>query len=183
MIILHGLSGSGKSWLAEQLRESYGAIQIRSDVERKRLLGFKAETKTKSAVGKGAYSTDMTSQTYQRLLDLASLIVQAGPAVIVDATFLKKSHRDQFLTLAQSLNVPFVILDIQASENVLRSRIAKRAEYDKDASEATLAVLEQQIKTQEPIANSEAAYTIQIDTEKPLELDHLANQLKSMQSQ
>jgi predicted kinase len=183
MIILHGLSGSGKTWLAQQLRESYGAIQIRSDVERKRLLGFSAETKTKSAIGKGAYSADMTSQTYQRLLDLASLIVQAGPSVIVDATFLKQSHRQQFKELAESLKVPFVILDIQASEDILRSRITKRAEYDKDASEATLAVLEQQLKSQEPITEDEEFYTIQIDTENPLDLEQLAQHIKKLTSQ
>jgi len=183
MIILHGLSGSGKTWLAEQLRESYGAIQIRSDVERKRLLGFSAETKTKSAVGKGAYSADMTSQTYQRLLDLAGLIVQAGPSVIVDATFLKQSHRQHFKELAESLKVPFVILDIQASEDVLRTRITKRAEYDKDASEATLAVLEQQLKYQEPITEDEEFYTIKIDTENPLDLKQLAQHIKKLASQ
>jgi aminoglycoside phosphotransferase family enzyme/predicted kinase len=178
VIVLHGLSGSGKTWLAEQLRESYGAIQIRSDVERKRLLGFSAETKTKSAVGKGAYSADMTSQTYQRLLDVTSLIVQAGPSVIVDATFLKKIHRQNFKELAQSLKVPFVILDIQAGESTLRSRITKRAEYDKDASEATLAVLERQLKSQEPLTKDEETYTIQIDTEKPLDLEQLVQQVK-----
>ena len=183
MMVLHGLSGSGKTWLAEQLRESYGAIHIRSDVERKRLLGFSAETKTKSAVGKGAYSADMTSQTYQHLLDLASLIVQAGPSVIVDATFLKKSQRQHFKALAQSLKVPFVILDIQASEDVLRSRITKRAEYDKDASEATLAVLEQQLKSQKPLTEEEKAYTIRIDTENPLELEKLGQRIKKLTSQ
>ena len=183
LIILHGLSGSGKTWLAQQLRETYGAIQIRSDVERKRLLGFSAETKTKSAIGKGAYSADMTSQTYQRLLDLASLVVQAGPSVIVDATFLKQSHRQQFKELAESLKVPFVILDIQASEDILRSRITKRAEYDKDASEATLAVLEQQLKSQEPITGDEEFYTIQIDTENLLDLEQLAQHIKKLTSQ
>jgi aminoglycoside phosphotransferase family enzyme/predicted kinase len=179
LIILHGMSGSGKSWLAEQLLESYGAIQLRSDVERKRLLGFEAEAKTKSAVGKGAYSADITRQTYQRLLELAGLIVQAGPSVIVDATFLKKSHRAEFKKLAQSLNVPFVILDIEASEKVLRSRISKRMKHDKDASEATLAVLEQQIKSREPIEADEAAATILVNTEQPLELDKLVQQIKN----
>ncbi len=183
LIIMHGLSGSGKSWFAEQLRENYGAIHIRSDVERKRLLGFDARAKTKSAIGKGAYSADMTSRTYQRLLDLASLIVQAGPSVIVDATFLKQTHREQFQQLAQSLSVPYVILDMRASEDILRSRITKRAEYDKDASEATLAVLEQQLVSQELLTEDEKAYTIQIDTENQMDLEQLARQIKKLASE
>jgi aminoglycoside phosphotransferase family enzyme/predicted kinase len=180
LIILHGLSGSGKSWLAEQLLENFGAIQIRSDVERKRLLGFEAQARTKSAIGKGAYSADMTAQTYQRLLELASLILPAGPSVIVDATFLKKSHREQFQQLAQSLDVPYVILDLQASEDTLRSRIIKRAGQAKDASEATLEVLAHQLKTDEAISASEAGYTIQIDTEKKLDMEGLVQKFKRL---
>jgi aminoglycoside phosphotransferase family enzyme/predicted kinase len=178
LIILHGLSGSGKSWLAERLLESYGAVQIRSDVERKRLLGLEAQAKTKSAIGQGAYSANMTTQTYQRLLDLASIILQAGPSVIVDATFLKKSQREQFQQLAQSLDVPYVILDLQASEDTLKSRIIKRAGEAKDASEATLKVLQQQITTDEAISASEAGYTIQLDMEKELDMDVLVQQIK-----
>ena len=178
LIILHGLSGSGKSWLAEQLLESYGAIQIRSDVERKRLLGLEAQAKTKSDIDKGAYSEDMTTRTYQQLLELARVILQAGPPVIVDATFLKKSHRQQFQQLAELLNVPYVILDLQASEATLRARIAKRAELEKDASEATLTVLQKQLETDEAITLNEMKYTVQVDMEKELGINELVQQIR-----
>ena len=109
-------------------------------------------------------------------MELANLILQAGPPVIVDATFLKKTQRDHFQQLAQSLNVPYVILDLQASEDTLRSRIMKRAEKGKDASEATLEVLQHQITTNEAITASEVQYTIQVDMEK--KLDSAAVKLK-----
>ena len=178
LIILHGLSGCGKSWLAEQLVESYGAIQIRSDVERKRLLGLEAQAKTKSDLGRGVYSQDMTTQTYQRLLDLASLILQAGPPVIVDATFLKKNYREQFQQLALSLNVPYVILDLEASVETLESRIRKRAEEEQDASEATLSVLQQQIKTNEALTEDESVFTIQINMEGEVDINGLVQQMR-----
>ena len=178
LIILHGLSGSGKSWLAEQLLESYGAIQIRSDVERKRLLGLEAQAKTKSDLDRGAYSQDMTTKTYQQLLDLASLILQAGPPVIVDATFLKKAHREQFQELALSLNIPFVILDLQASKETLQSRIMKRAEEEQNASEATLSVLQQQIEIDEAITEDESKFTIQVNMEGEVDINGLAQQIR-----
>ena len=183
LIILHGLSGSGKSWLAEKLVESYGAIQLRSDVERKRLLGYEAQARTKSDIGKGAYSADMTTKTYQRLLDLASYILRAGPSVIVDATFLKKNLRNQFQKLAMSLKVPFVILDLQANEETLRSRILQRETGAKDASEATLQVLAHQFKIDEPVAADEVRCTISINTEEPLNLDKLMQRIKELTSQ
>jgi aminoglycoside phosphotransferase family enzyme/predicted kinase len=178
LIILHGLSGSGKSWLAKQLLESYGAIHIRSDVERKRLLGLEAKAKTKSALGKGAYSADMTARTYQRLLELAGLIIQAGPPVIVDATFLKKHHREQFQQLARSLDVPYIILDLRANEETLKSRIVKRGEQEQDASEATLTVLQKQIETDEAITVDELKYTIQLNMEEDLDIKVLGQQIK-----
>ncbi len=183
LIIMHGLSGSGKSWLAERLLESYGAIQIRSDVERKRLLGMVAEAKTKSTIGQGAYTADMTIQTYQRLRELASQILQAGPSVIVDATFLKKTDRDQFQQLAQSLAVPFVILDLQATEDTLRSRIRQREVQAEDASEATLQVLQHQIGSNEAISKTEAQYTIQVDMEDTPNMEVLVQQIKQHKKQ
>ncbi len=37
LFVMHGLSGSGKTWLSERIASQLGAIRIRSDVERKRL--------------------------------------------------------------------------------------------------------------------------------------------------
>ena len=36
---MHGLSGSGKSYISERLCEDLSAIRIRSDIERKRAFG------------------------------------------------------------------------------------------------------------------------------------------------
>jgi hypothetical protein len=119
----------------------------------------------------------MTEKTYQRLQELASLILQAGQPVIVDATFLKKIHRDQFIELAKLIDVPYVILDLQASEDTLRSRIMKREELAQDVSEATFGVLQHQMKTDEAITASEARYTIQINMEKKLDMEGLVQQI------
>ncbi|MEA2093717.1 MAG: AAA family ATPase, partial [Pseudomonadota bacterium] len=57
VIITHGVSGSGKSWWAAQLAERLGAIRIRSDVERKRLFGYKVDADTRSGIQTGIYSS------------------------------------------------------------------------------------------------------------------------------
>ena len=46
LVLMSGLSGSGKSWLAAQLAESLPAIHVRSDVERKRLFALGALEQT-----------------------------------------------------------------------------------------------------------------------------------------
>ena len=48
LILMHGLSGSGKSTVAAQLVEKLGAIQLRSDIERKRIYGYDAMESSES---------------------------------------------------------------------------------------------------------------------------------------
>ena len=73
-----------------------------------------------------------------------------------------------------------MILDTLASESTLRSRIKKRAEQEKDASEATLQVLRQQLKINEVVDASEEPYTISVNTEETLDLDELVQRISNV---
>jgi aminoglycoside phosphotransferase family enzyme/predicted kinase len=178
LIITHGLPGSGKSWLTEQLVDAMGAIRIRSDVERKRLEGLRPEARTQSGVGADLYRQAMTERTYQRLRDLARDILASGFPVIVDATFLKHDQRAAFQKLAQAVNAPFRILDCRASVAALRERIRSREAARVDASEAGLAVLEYQLAASEGLTSDESAWTITVDTEQVPDLAELAAKLR-----
>ena len=155
LMLMHGFSGSGKSTLARWVVEKIGAIQIRSDVERKRLSGIGRMMSSRSVPNQGIYHESMTQKIYQRLLDLARQIVLAGFPVIVDATFLKKKPRDFFLKLAKELSVPFIILDCQADEETLQTWIKRRSLKRKNPSEATVEILAMQQQTAEPLSDAE----------------------------
>lgn len=155
IIITHGLSGSGKSTLANHLACSLGAIQIRSDVERKRIFGLGPADDSRSGLEESIYSKAATKRTYDHLEDLSGDITRAGFSVIVDASFLKISQRQQFRDLALKRGLPFVVISCEASESVLRERINKRLENRNDASEAGLDVLQHQIQSQEIITTLE----------------------------
>ncbi|HYQ72364.1 MAG TPA: AAA family ATPase, partial [Gammaproteobacteria bacterium] len=155
MLIMHGVSGSGKSWLAGQLVERLGAIQLRSDIERKRLYGYRANDTTGSGVQAGIYSRAATERAYAHLAALAGSVLAGGLPVIVDAAFLRESERERFQQLAASLGVPFGILHVQADEATLMKRIERRQQAGTDPSEAGVDVLELQLATQEPLLPSE----------------------------
>ena len=123
LIIMHSLSGSGKSTMAKQLVEALGAIQIRSDVERKRLSGLQPGDKSNSNFDQDLYTTDITQQTYDRLAQLASTILQAGYIGIIDASFLKQSQCQQFITLARQYRVSHSFVSCEAPDDVSRDRI------------------------------------------------------------
>lgn len=164
LLITHGLSGSGKTTGAQSLLEAVGAVRIRSDVERKRLHGLTALARTGSALASGVYTDYATALTYQRLSDLAKTVIDAGYTVIVDAAFLRRRQRDGFRQLADTLGVPFVILDFVADENVMRARILEREKQRRDASEAGIAVLEHQLATREPLQADEQPFVGRFDT-------------------
>jgi hypothetical protein len=77
----------------------------------------------------------------------------------VDATFLKMRHRDLLRQVATDLGARFAILDCSAPAATLRERIAKRIGTGSDASEATIAVLERQLSTEEPLTREERLLT------------------------
>lgn len=175
--IMHGLSGSGKTTIAQLLVDRTGAIRIRSDIERKRLFGLSPNARTGSEQRPTLYSREATHVTYDHLAKLAEQILTAGFTVIVDATFLKKTQRQTFQRLAQHKHVPFRIVDVRASESQLQERVAAREATGTDASEATVAVLEQQFQHHEPLSPDERAFVVTLRTDEPLNPDILIQAL------
>ncbi len=169
LVITSGLSGCGKSAISQILVETIGAVRVRSDVERKRMHGVAADGRCDSDVGGSIYASAPTRATYDRLIDLARDIVDAGYVAIVDATFLLRAQRESFQALAGELNVPFAILALDASEATLRERIVRRGAAGGDASDADLAVLAHQIATREALTVEERSFAIFHDAEAPLE--------------
>lgn len=180
IVLTHGVSGAGKTMHSAALIPRLGAVRIRSDVERKRLAGLSAEAKTESAVAAGMYDAAMTERTYERLKDLAGIVSGCGIPVIVDATFLVRARREEFAALARSLGAPWRILNFRAGEATLRARIRQRGADGHEASEANLAVLDHQLRDQEPLTPHEEALTLHWDTECAGEAAPIAAELERL---
>jgi aminoglycoside phosphotransferase family enzyme/predicted kinase len=151
LAITFGLSGSGKttSAVARLLSDQTANMAlIRSDVERKRLFGLAPEDASNGAI----YTPEATDRTYSHLEELAQGALIAGWSVIVDAAFLQRAQRDRFRALASGMNLPFAILACEASPDELRRRLRARRN---DASEATVEVLESQMKWADGLTDEE----------------------------
>jgi predicted kinase len=69
--------------------------------------------------------------------------------------------------VAQEERAPFVILDTRAPENTLRQRLRQRAAQRHEVSEAGLAVLDHQLATREPLADTEQCHVVSVDGVAP----------------
>jgi predicted kinase len=148
LYITHGLSGSGKSTAAMKCVETRGAVRLRSDVERDRVTPKHPEVEK--------YSAEMRSKVYDSLLETAENALTAGFSVVVDATFLIRIEREKFGKLAKRAGACFGIIECSAPIIELERRICER---HADASEATVAVLHDQIRDQEALTQEELGYT------------------------
>ncbi len=168
LVIVHGLAGCGKTTLSQALLERTGAIRIRTDVERKRLAGLAAAERSGSGIDSGLYAPESTRMTYERVLTLAGSVVEGGAVALIDGAFLARWQRDLFRRHASELQVPFVIVAVEARVTALRERIDRRARFQEDASEADVTVLEHQLRTREPLQGDERFFVVALDGETPI---------------
>jgi uncharacterized protein len=173
IVMMSGLSGSGKSTVACQLAQRINAIHIRSDAVRKRLAGLSLRTRGDQGgvVDSGIYTPEMTQLTYERMLELGIFLAQQGWSVILDAKYDRHALRQAALETALAAQISIQIVQCTAPITVLRDRLQHRTG---DVSDATVDILEGQISTAEPLTETEEAITIHLLTEQALEPQLLA---------
>ncbi len=164
LVLMSGLSGSGKTWLASQLAPVIGAVHLRSDVERKRLAGMAEPERSGSRLGQGLYSCESNARVMEHLQACTADVLEGGFNVIVDATFWQRSDRERFSRLAATHGVEIRLLHCHAPRAVLEARIRGRQQDGSDASEADLEVLASQESRREAIAPDEGFVVIDVDT-------------------
>jgi uncharacterized protein len=165
LIVMHGLSGSGKSHVAQWICERYGAIRLRTDAERKRLFG-KWGVPSKNPMTGDMYAPEVTQRVYREIVaGHVPGILAAGFPVVVDAACLKRWQRGCFQELAVGLGVGCLILDVQANRETMRSRLRQRQSAGEDPSDADYVVLDRQLADVEPLTSAERRSTFTVDTE------------------
>ena len=167
LVITCGVSGSGKSWLAERLAPQLQAVHLRSDVERRRIGGLADGRPSGAALEQGLYSPAMTERVYGRLEECAADVLAGGLSVIVDATFQHREQRARLRALALASGAIFFLVFCHAPNEVLEMRLAARKESGSDPSEADQRVLALQCRRFQPPVAAEDLQVIDADTSLP----------------
>jgi hypothetical protein len=141
LIAIGGLSGSGKSTLARMVAPSIGgplgAVVLRSDVIRKKILGAPLGDRLDAA----GYDQTTNRRVYVALIELARHVLRAGHSVLLDAVFSREDERESVEILAKESGVPVRGFWLSASHGELVKRLQRRVG---DVSDATAEVLERQ---------------------------------------
>ncbi|WP_392532044.1 AAA family ATPase [Nostoc sp. C117] len=157
LILMSGLSGSGKSTTARLLARQLGAIHLRSDAVRKHLGGIPLWEKG----GDDLYTPEMTEKTYTRLLSLGIILANQGFSVILDAKYDKQQLRQEAIAQAKKHQLPLQIIQCTAPLEVLQDRLNKRTG---DIADATADLLDSQLKQAEAFTEEEQSYIKILDT-------------------
>lgn len=160
LIMMCGLSGSGKTTVGRNLSASSGAIHLRSDVERKRLFGL-GLTESSRDRGIDIYTEEASERTFAELARLARAISGHGYPVVVDATFINRKERQRFEVLSEDLGIPWAIVECTCDEETTRKRLQDRRG---DASEAGFAQYLAQRDRFDAINTREARHHVVVDT-------------------
>ncbi len=166
LILMSGVSGSGKSTHARLLAQQAGLIHIRSDAVRKHLARIPLQATGESAL----YTPEMTENTYRRLCSLGLTLAQQGWPVILDAKFDQVKWRSDLIRQAELAHVPIQIIHCTAPISVLQERLQSR---QNDVSDATVALLDQQLAAFEPFTAAESLVVKTIDTSEDFDYNLL----------
>ncbi|HEY5776437.1 MAG TPA: AAA family ATPase, partial [Xanthomonadales bacterium] len=160
LVLMHGMSASGKTRTSAGLMTTLPAVRIRSDLERKRLRGLPRYRHTQTGIDSDLYSAASTEQTYGVLAAFCETGLKAGFNMIADATFAKRYWRSHFIDLAARLGARPVICECSAPLAILKARIRQRVAEDSDESDADLAVLEHQLTHFEHLDDTERRFAM-----------------------
>ncbi len=126
LVAVCGLIGTGKTSIAEELKDRLHAETIQSDRVRKELAGLPPEEHLYVPFGSGIYSEEFTRRTYMEVLARARRLLAGGKGVILDATFSRGWMREEVLRLGRECGAEVVFLECTAPEALIRERLMER---------------------------------------------------------
>ncbi len=169
MVVVCGLSGSGKSTVARRLADRLGFEWLRSDEIRKRLAGVTPAERLSDGYARGAYSREFTQRTYAALLEEAAARLGDGAGVIVDATFAAPPYRAEALAVAARTRRPPLFVECVASHDEIVRRLTHRERRAGEISDAGVAIYLRQRGEFVAFGEIPQSCHLAVDTERGLE--------------
>jgi uncharacterized protein len=164
LFVVCGLSGTGKSTVAQKIAVDYHATQINTDVVRKEHAGIDQFERHHDQFNTGLYDPKNIDDTYEQVMRRAETELSKGRNVVLDATFQKKNYRDIGSHIAQKHHASMILVQCVCPDIVVKKRLEERVKK-KSVSDGRWEIYLKQKTTFEPFTTQENPLSIDTSDE------------------
>ena len=156
LILMSGVTGTGKSTLASELSRRWAMEHISSDLVRKDLAGIGPIDRRYESFQEGIYSPQFSARTYDAMIAEAGQQLLTGKSVILDGTFRRADERTKAVDVARGMGADCWIVQCVLDEAEARRRLEKRAAEDSSPSDGRWELYHLQLQQWEAVAEAPA---------------------------
>jgi uncharacterized protein len=168
VVIVGGLSGTGKSVLARRLARTLEAAWLSSDRIRKEITGHDPHERLTDRYGSGIYSPEISQETYDTMISRGVSAAAKGQSVVIDATFLDEEWRKRARDAFKVVDADVQFVECWCPPEVVAQRLENREDDEQEASDAGQSIYEAQVERYgEQMAEVLNLPHIVVDTNRP----------------
>jgi aminoglycoside phosphotransferase family enzyme/predicted kinase len=167
VVAVSGGIAVGKSTVADALGDRLSAPVIDADRTRKNLLGLVPTEHAIAGAFEGPYAPAVTERVYAEMMSRASVVLESGRPVVLDASFRTQDLRRAARELAAARGVPFMLIECRARPEVCRERLRERARTT-SVSDGRLEIFDAFLGRIEPTTELPSSERLVLDTDRPL---------------
>jgi predicted kinase len=175
IIMMHGLPGTGKSFMAERIAESFSDAVILKTVSF-RNIDDSSQARFDESLPKTREEKDAT---YKQIILAAKDALISGKMPVLDATFHKRYRREWVYELSREMNVKVAVISTVCDEAVVFERLKKReSDTNEDAFLKSRESFEIMKRQAEPL-NEQGVLIKLVDTGKEIDFAELLKDVLS----
>ncbi len=136
LILVVGLPGTGKTFLAENLLSSHfsGFISISTDEIRRRYFGLSEHHYLD--FNQEIYSQEKRNEIYNVINLMVDILLTQGFSIVVEGTYYTREKRDILLQTCHRLKHQYLIIKTSYPDELMEFRLKNREISDNDTSDA-----------------------------------------------
>ena len=166
-VAVSGLPGAGKSYFCSKLAERLPFVILESDALRKVLFSTPD------------YNARESQRLFRAVHALIEKLLERGVSLILDATNLSEQNREYLYSIAERSGVKFILVRVEAPDEVVRRRLESRQENPDSKSDADWVIYQRMKSTVEKIRRKH--YVVDTSRDITPVLDKIVKELRHLE--
>jgi aminoglycoside phosphotransferase family enzyme/predicted kinase len=164
LFLVTGITGTGKSTLAQELARRWGLAYISSDLTRKGLAGIEPRQHRYEEFEQGIYSEDFSRRTYESMFQQMTERLKEGNSVVLDGTFRRSVERSRAVAIGREMGSDVWIIECTLPDEIARRRLEQRFQEGTSVSDGLWELYHRQQREWEPVNEVPCDRYLPLDT-------------------